>query len=521
MHQRHVGCENAAKSSDREDDAIKVSSSSGDVKTRRRRRHSAQAWWPFQSRANPAKRSRTTPNILALLDVDHLATLLQVISVLIMVGCAVTLLSHSLSHRGGEEDINRGGSSWLAAWDLFRWSTKIVSAIPAVEGAHPYGVGLSAHYPKIPMKESTYYTIPDSMSHVGDKSDRYALLRKEYDGKEAKLPLPLREHEYKPITTDHGHAIPYDIFNCPEEPPDGYPYGWNLLEILKAWPPDDPHPRPEVYQAFCVFDFEKDQEKARNYREEELPFVVRNDPDVLRTVKRWNDPEYMHRMLGEVRHRAEYSESNHFMYWNPPSRGKKKKNRDRGLKEWKQPTEMIRMTYQEWLDKANTTDDSQLGPEMPHWYFRLIGCGETGPEGQCDRGSSEYLFDELTFFQPKDTLYMVEPEEQKGIHCRFGMRGVIAENHFDGSRNAIALLGGERRYILSHPDQCPFLSLLPKGHPSARHSAVDWSNPDLDTYPEFSMAKANEVVMQGKKKKPMLGVAACYDTQGTVHQKFV
>jgi len=95
---------------------------------------------------------------------------------------------------------------------------------------------------------------------------------------------------------------------------------------------------------------------------------------------------------------------------------------------------------------------------------------------------------------------MVEPGEQKGIHCRFGMRGVIAENHFDGSRNAIALLGGERRYILSHPDQCPLLSLLPKGHPSARHSAVDWSNPDLDNYPEFAMAKGNEVVMEGKEK---------------------
>jgi ribosomal protein L16 Arg81 hydroxylase len=106
------------------------------------------------------------------------------------------------------------------------------------------------------------------------------------------------------------------------------------------------------------------------------------------------------------------------------------------------------------------------------------------------------LFDELTFFQPKESIYMVDPSEQKGIHCRFGMKGVIAENHFDGSRNMIVVLGGERRYILSHPDQCEFLSLLPKGHPSARHSAVDWSDPDLDTYPEFALAQANEVVLQ-------------------------
>ena len=116
----------------------------------------------------------------------------------------------------------------------------------------------------------------------------------------------------------------------------------------------------------------------------------------------------------------------------------------------------------------------------------------------CDKDSSEYLFDELPFFQPRDDnpLYMVDPKKQKGIHCRFGMKGVIAENHFDGSRNSIVLLGGERRYILSHPDQCENLSLFPRGHPSARHSAVDWSNPDWAKFPKFSLAEVNEVVLQ-------------------------
>jgi hypothetical protein len=36
---------------------------------------------------------------------------------------------------------------------------------------------------------------------------------------------------------------------------------------------------------------------------------------------------------------------------------------------------------------------------------------------------SEYLLDELPFFQPKEGLYLVEPEKQAGIHCRFGMKG--------------------------------------------------------------------------------------------------
>ncbi len=42
----------------------------------------------------------------------------------------------------------------------------------------------------------------------------------------------------------------------------------------------------------------------------------------------------------------------------------------------------------------------------------------------------------------------------QGIHCRFGMASVIAEAHFDGGRNFVALVKGRRRYILNEPAQC-------------------------------------------------------------------
>jgi ribosomal protein L16 Arg81 hydroxylase len=107
----------------------------------------------------------------------------------------------------------------------------------------------------------------------------------------------------------------------------------------------------------------------------------------------------------------------------------------------------------------------------------------------------------MPYFQPhednRNELYLGNPSEQKGIHCRFGMKGVIAENHFDAGRNSIALLGGRRRYILSHPKQCKNLALFPHGHESARHSEVDYANPDLSKYPEFAHdALANEVVLE-------------------------
>lgn len=361
------------------------------------------------------------------------------------------------------------------------------------------------------------YTIPGSMKRIGDKSKQYQWLRQEYDEmlpydpqRSLKVAQAMHKHTYRPIKIPENAF--YDIYNCPFDPPEGYPYAWNILDVLKNWPPDDPTPHLDIHQGWCVFDYQTEYDKAKNYRNHELPFVVRGDPEVASAVERWNAPGYMERLMNTVLHRAEYSENNHFLYWmkpNVPAGGlsdkqlkkikKKKKNPFGGPwkieapANWSQPTKMLRMEYKDWFVHANVTDD-QLGPNKPHWYYRLIGCGDMG---KCDAGSSEYLFDELTFFQPRPhQLYLREFEKQKGIHCRFGMKGVIAENHFDGSRNSIVVLGGERRYILSHPDQCELLALYPKEHPSARHSAVDWSDPDLDTFPEFGTAEASEVVLQ-------------------------
>ena len=114
-----------------------------------------------------------------------------------------------------------------------------------------------------------------------------------------------------------------------------------------------------------------------------------------------------------------------------------------------------------------------------HKYFRVTADDERHST------KNSWLFKELKFFQPKKSLFMVKPEFQQGIHCRFGMRSIIAEAHFDRSRNAVAMLRGMRRWIMTHPNQCENMYILPKNHPSGRHSDVDWSNPDLEAFPDF------------------------------------
>ena len=56
------------------------------------------------------------------------------------------------------------------------------------------------------------------------------------------------------------------------------------------------------------------------------------------------------------------------------------------------------MSYRKWLSHANITDENKLRPGNEHWYFRLIGCGIQDGCGT----DSEYLFDELAFFQPRE-----------------------------------------------------------------------------------------------------------------------
>ena len=360
--------------------------------------------------------------------------------------------------------------------------------------------------------------VPHSMADIGDKSPAYAQLRQSYD---QEYPLnPQRSLQAVQDIVEREHPEPfevvsnpqYDIYNCPDEPPPGYPYEWKTTTVLEEWQPDDASTVDrKIHQGLCVFDYRKDYVKALTYREKELPFVVRHDPYVAAAAERWNTPGYLDKLLAGINYRGEYSENNHFMYHTGPRKNNRRnagitqqrQHRDRRPdvpEGWKPPTKMIHLTYAEWLKHANITDESLLGPDNPHWYFRLIGCGlmkdTPAGAGQCDP-DSEYLFDELPFFQPKPgQLYLVEPEAQKGIHCRFGMKGVIAENHFDASRNAITVLGGLRRYILSHPKHCRNMALYPRGHPSARHSAVDWSDPDLEEFPHFEQAMSNEVVLQ-------------------------
>lgn len=143
------------------------------------------------------------------------------------------------------------------------------------------------------------YRVQEAMEIVGDRSDDYARLRKKiddilpHDPERSQMGVhELTKHSFHSYLYDihHGDSLYYDIYNCPDHPPLGYPFAWNLMKIFKNWPAADTNPRSRIYQGLCVFDYQKDYQKALAYRQAEVPFVVINDPAVARTVERWNVP---------------------------------------------------------------------------------------------------------------------------------------------------------------------------------------------------------------------------------------
>lgn len=322
--------------------------------------------------------------------------------------------------------------------------------------------------------------------HVGKKAKKETQQKKnQHDGSlrsrwEAK-------HQYKTEFPERNRyptisSVPYDTMNCPLNPPEDYPMTFAAKTVLSHWNVDDLRvPNDFHHGSLCVFDWEKDQAKIRVYRLAEVPFVVIRHPEIFKTSQRWDHDAYLSKLIGKGQsQRTEYSENNHLMFW---------RIRGRAPKSFVQPTKDIKMTFDEWKAKADRISTIENAKDEPHWYLRYNA--ERG-------GRNEDLYKELPFFDPDvpHPDFMVNKRQERGINCRFGMAGGIAEAHFDLTRNWIMLLGGSgpRRYILSHPSQCSSYMLFPPNHPSARHASINWST-EYETEP-FAAAHLVETVLQ-------------------------
>ncbi|CAM9886213.1 unnamed protein product, partial [Hapterophycus canaliculatus] len=210
-------------------------------------------------------------------------------------------------------------------------------------------------------------------------------------------------------------------------------------------------------------------------------------PEADAASKKWTD-EYLESKMGScLRCNVMKSESNRFMFWHkrPPGAW---------TEDWKPPTEPLRsMPFRQWRDWTREADAKKIGPTDVHFYLT------TGvPHNlKTPPATGEFVADDLPFFSTRtDNFFIPDVSHQKGIQCRFGARGIIAESHFDHGKNFVFMIRGRKRYLLNPPRACPALGIISdKAHPSFRHSDLDWS--DEAGWPEgFADAPALETVLE-------------------------
>jgi hypothetical protein len=139
------------------------------------------------------------------------------------------------------------------------------------------------------------------------------------------------------------------------------------------------------------------------------------------------------------------------------------------------PTRNNDWTFEKWSQHARYADSAALQSEQPHFYFQA---GVDKEERMLPYKRWCFISRDLpSFSSPSETFFVFSPEDQKGIQCRFGERGVTAATHYDAGRNMVAMITGAKRYILSPPNQCSKLGIVTsRGNPVFRHSLLNFGH---------------------------------------------
>ena len=349
--------------------------------------------------------------------------------------------------------------------------------------------------------------------------------------------------KYQAIQEEHTSSSKpyYDVYSCPELPPLNYPREYPILDVLQNWNTQQLRPPKYHYQGICIidlsdstntmFDLRTKRRQIDNYRSAEVPFVIRNDPQVLQSVQSWSSSasgdNYLQRKLQDKKFQATISNTTRLTYYSM--------DQEYNIipDDFVPFTHKTEMTYEDWYQRASTQQQQQhrqqqeQQDQQEYAYLRLDACLPNSKH--CDStylgspniiDNADFVYDDLKFFQPGHSgYYPINETETRGVQCRLAPPGIVAENHFDNERNYIALLKGQRRYLLSHPQNCPTFYLHQQKHPLERHTQVDYDyvssllqlegNEDGDEdndsklksflsqhYPQFEKTTINEVVLQ-------------------------
>ena len=114
----------------------------------------------------------------------------------------------------------------------------------------------------------------------------------------------LDKHRIPEVPSFYDNNMNYNIYNCPIiQPPNNYPYEWNAIKyVLKNWNPDNTTIPNNIYNSICIFDYRNKTHHIaiQNYREHEALFIVKYHNDIVKTLYRWIQNNYIKELLSNI-----------------------------------------------------------------------------------------------------------------------------------------------------------------------------------------------------------------------------
>lgn len=311
--------------------------------------------------------------------------------------------------------------------------------------------------------------------------------------------------------TKHEYIYPELI----SSPPRGgsYPPFDTLGNILAKWPQNDIDTPPVPFvERLQHFDFNDpvQMEAALRYREAQFPFKLTHVPEIITAGAIWTDEYLIQNFDGKSGHfdrrsrlRDEQEKNSDTDRVLPPmSNGHCEESVDSffaffNSRFWNinsmgdPPTLDNGFSFGRWSNHAKYADTIRLNPHETHYYWQA-GASEIELKGPKEKWSM--IPRDLPSFSDRNPNFISSnPDERKGIQCRFGERGIAAATHYDGGKNMVGMITGAKRYILAPPIECEKLGIVTnKKHPIFRHSLLNFDHINILETEESNAMPHNE-----------------------------
>ncbi|CAI5707409.1 unnamed protein product [Peronospora farinosa] len=257
----------------------------------------------------------------------------------------------------------------------------------------------------------------------------------------------------------------------------GYPQLFPSAALFDNWNPENTAQIPQaIFDSICHFNVSDSYELrlAQMFREMDVPFVAYGVPELMAAAERWTDDYLTKQLNPKTLYNVNVANGSHYMYAT-------KKNQLTGEK----PTyESRRMTYPQFVKALNDVKLLHEAGEPHKYYYLMLGKNDF-------MKNAAFVYEELQFLNPSlsehdprfGDLFIrdIAVAKEKGMRCRLGMRGIIAEGHYDNDLNYVSIIRGTKRYVISPPSACKCQGLITQGQ-SARHTSYNWS--DINALPE-------------------------------------